>query len=78
MLVSVKEVEQELGVSVHISMSVLGGEIPAYRINKHAAFDLECIQRILLSKRLSRIARPRGARSPAKAGGAPSPKAPDW
>ena len=41
-------------------------------------FDLERIQRILLSKRLSRIVRLRGARSTAKAGDAHSRNAPVW
>jgi hypothetical protein len=43
---------------------------------KMLRFDLERIQRILLSKRLSKIVRSRGARSPAKAGDAHSRNAP--
>jgi hypothetical protein len=46
------------------------GEIPAYVSAKMLCFDLERIPLILLSKRLSRIVQPRGARSPAKAGDA--------
>ena len=64
MLLSVKEVAQELEMCI-ISMSVADREIPAYRTSKMLRFNLERIQRIIGSKRLSWIGRPCGARSPA-------------
>ena len=76
-LLSVKEVAQELGVRVQsIRRAYWRGEIPAYRISTMLRFDLERVQRIFLAKGLSRIVRPRGARPPARAGGAHE-KAPD-
>ncbi len=70
-LLSVKEVAQELGVSAQsIRRAYWRGDIPAYRISKMLRFDLERVQRIFLAKGLSRIVRPREARSPAPAGGA--------
>ena len=51
-LLSVKEVAQEL---------------VSYRISKMLRFDLERIQRIFQTQGLSRIVRPRGARSAAPA-----------
>ena len=76
-LLSVKEVAQELGVSAQsIRRAYWRGDIPAYRISTMLRFNLERVQRIFLAKGLSRIVRPRSARPPAKAGGAPSRKAP--
>jgi len=76
-LLSAKEVAQELGVSTQsIRRAYWRGEISAYRISAMLRFDLERVQRIFLAKGLSRIVRPGGARPPAKAGGAPSRKAP--
>ena len=76
-LLSVKEIAQELGVSVQsIRRAYWRGDIPAYRISKMLRFDLERVQRIFLAKGLSRIVRPRGARSPAKAGDAHRRNAP--
>ena len=67
-LLSVKEIAQELGVSVQsIRRAYWRGEIPTYRISKMLRFDLERVQRIFLAKGLSRIVRPRGARSAAAA-----------
>jgi excisionase family DNA binding protein len=67
-LFSVKEVAQELGVSVQsIRRAYWRGEIPVYRISTMLRFDLERVQRIFLAKGLSRIVRPRGARSAAPA-----------
>ena len=67
-LFSVKEVAQELGVRVQsIRRAYWRGEIPAYRISTLLRFDLDRVQRIFLAKGLSRIVRPRGARSPALA-----------
>ena len=60
-LLSVKEVAQEL---------------VSYRISKMLRFDLERIQRISQTQGLTRIARPGGARPPAKAGDAHSRNAP--
>ena len=78
-LLSVKEIAQELGVSVQsIRRAYWRGDIPAYRISKILRFDLERVQRIFLAKGLSRIVRPRGARSPARAGDAHSRPAPVW
>ena len=72
-LLSVKEVAQELGVSVQsIRRAYWRGDIPAYRICKMLRFDLERVQRIFLAKGLPGIVRDRPrARPPAKAGGAP-------
>ncbi|MEO5631889.1 MAG: helix-turn-helix domain-containing protein [Nitrospiraceae bacterium] len=72
-LLSVKEVAQELGVSVQsIRRAYWKGDIPAYRICKMLRFDLERVQRIFLAKGLPGIVRDRQrARSPAPAGGAP-------
>ena len=76
-LLSVKEVAQELGVSAQsIRRAYWRGEIPAYRISTMLRFDLERVQRIFLAKGLSRIVRPRRARSPAQAGGAHRRNAP--
>ena len=76
-LLSVKEVAQELGVSVQsIRRAYWRGEIPAYRISKMLRFDLERVQRIFLAKGLSPIVRPRAARPAAIAAGAPSRTAP--
>ena len=52
------------------------GEIPVYRISKMPRFDLGQIQRIFLTKGLRGSVRPRAARPPAIAGGAPRKKAP--
>ena len=76
-LLSVKEVAQELGVSAQsIRRAYWRGDIPAYRISKMLRFNLERVERIFLAKGLLRIVRPRGARSPAPAGGAQRKKAP--
>ncbi len=76
-LLSVKEIAQELGVSVQsIRRAYWRGEIPIYRISKMLRFDLDRAQRNFLAKGLLRIVRPRGARSPARAGGAHSRNAP--
>ena len=76
-LLSVKEVAQELGVSAQsIRRAYWRGDIPAYRISKMLRFDLARVQQIFLAKGLSRIVRPRAARPPAIAGGAPRKKAP--
>lgn len=53
-----------------LSVKEVALELVSYRVSKILRFDLERIQRIFLLKRLSRIARSRGARSPAKAGDA--------
>ena len=67
-MLSVKEVAQELGVSVQsIRRAYWRREIPAYLISKMLRFDLDRVQRIFLAKGLSRIVRPRGARSAAPA-----------
>ena len=72
-LLSVKEIAQELGVSVQsIRRAYWRGEIPAYRINTMLRFDLDRVQRIFLTKGLSRIVRPRDARPAAPAGDAHS------
>jgi excisionase family DNA binding protein len=77
MLLSVKEVAQELGVSAQsIRRAYWRGEIPAYRISTMLRFDLERVQRIFLAKGLPRIVRHSGARPPAPAGGAHSRNAP--
>ena len=76
-LLSVKEVAQELGVSAQsIRRAYWRAEIPAYRISTMLRFDLKRVQRNFLAKGLSKIVRPRGARPPARAGGAPSSNAP--
>ena len=76
-LLSVKEVAQELGVSVQsIRRAYWRGDIPTYRISKMLRFDLERVQRIFLAKGLSTIVRPRAARPPANAGGAQRQTAP--
>ena len=77
-LLSVKEVAQELGVSVQsIRRAYWNGTIPAYRICKMLRFDLERVQRIFLAKGLPGIVRDRPrARPPAPAGDAHSKKAP--
>ena len=76
-LLSVEEVAQELGVSAQsIRRAYWRGEIPAYRISKMLRFDLERVQRIFLTKGLSRTVRPRAARPPANAGIAPRRTAP--
>ncbi len=76
-LLSVKEVAQELGVSAQsIRRAYWRGDIPAYRISKMLRFDLARVQQIFLEKGLARIVRPRVARPPAIAGGAPRTKAP--
>ena len=76
-LLSVKEIAQELGVSAQsIRRAYWRGDIPAYRISKMLRFDLARVQRIFLAKGLPRIVRPRAARPPAMAGGAPRKKAP--
>ena len=76
-LLSVKEIAQVLGVSVQsIRRAYWRGEIPAYRISKMLRFDLERVQRIFLTKGLPGSVRPRAARPPAIAGGAPRRNAP--
>jgi excisionase family DNA binding protein len=76
-LLSVKEVAQELGVSVQsIRRAYWRGDIPAYRISKMLRFDLARVQQIFLAKGLPGAVRPRAARPPAIAGGAPRTKAP--
>ena len=76
-LLSVKEVARELGVSTQsIRRAYWNGTIPAYRICKMLRFDLERVQGIFLAKGLSPIVRPRVARPPAIAGGAPRRTAP--
>lgn len=76
-LLSVKEVAQELGVSVQsIRRAYWRGEIPAYRISKMLRFDLTRVQQIFLAKGSPRSVQPRAARPPASAGGAPRKKAP--
>ena len=76
-LLSVKEIAQELGVSVQsIRRAYWRGEIPAYRISKMLRFDLERVQRIFLAKGLLRIVRPRAARPPEISGGAQRGTAP--
>jgi hypothetical protein len=73
----VKEVTQELGVSVQsIRRAYWRGEIPADRVNNMLRLGLERVQRIFLAKGLSRIVGPRGARPPAIAGDAHSSIAP--
>ena len=50
-LLSVKEIAQELGVSVQsIRRAYWRGDIPAYRISKILRFDLERVQRIFWPK----------------------------
>jgi excisionase family DNA binding protein len=57
-LLSVKEIAQELGVSVQsIRRAYWRGEIPAYRLSTMLRFDLERVPRIFLAKGLSRIVR---------------------
>ena len=75
---SVKEVAQELGVSVQsIRRAYWRGDIPAYRICKMLRFDLERVQRIFLAKGLPGIVRDNlRARPPATAGGAQRRNAP--
>jgi len=76
-LLSVKEVAQELGVSVQsIRRAYWRGEIPAYRINKMLRFDLERVQQIFLANGSARGVRPSSGRPTAPAGGAPRKKAP--
>ena len=77
-MLSVKEVAQELGVSVQsIRRAYWKGDIPAYRICKMLRFDLERVQRIFLAKGLPGLVRGRQrARSPAPAGDAHSKNAP--
>ena len=76
-LLSVKEIAQALGVSSQsIRRAYWRGDIPAYRITKILRFDLARVQRIFLAKGLSPIVRPRAARPPAIAGGAPRRTAP--
>lgn len=77
-LLSVKEVAQELGVSVQsIRRAYWNGTIPAYRICKMLRFDLERVQRIFLAKGLPGIVRESlRARPAAAAGGAQRRKAP--
>ena len=77
-LLSVKEIAQELGVSVQsIRRAYWKGDIPAYRICKMLRFDLERVQRIFLANGLPGTVRDRQcARPPAPAGGAPRRKAP--
>jgi hypothetical protein len=63
----VKEVTQELGVSVQsIRGAYWRGDISVYRVSTMLRFDLERIQRIILAKGLSTVVRPRGARSAAQ------------
>jgi excisionase family DNA binding protein len=70
-LLSVKEVAQELGVSVQsIRRAYWKGDIPAYRICKMLRFDLERVQRIFLAKGLPVIVGRQRARPAALAGGA--------
>ena len=53
-LLSVKEIAQELGVSVQsIRRAYWRGEIPAYRISKMLRFDLERSPANLFGERLS-------------------------
>jgi hypothetical protein len=69
-LLSVKELAQELGVSTQsIRRAYWDGLIPGYRFQKMLRFDVERIRQILLERGLVTM-RPRGARPPAKAGGA--------
>ena len=76
-LLSVQEIAQALGVSSQsIRRAYWRGDIPAYCITKVLRFDLARVQRIFLAKGLSTIVRPRSARPPAFAGGAPRRTAP--
>ena len=76
-LLSVEEIAHVLGVRVQtIRRAYWRCEIPAYRISKMPRFDLGQIQRIFLTKGLRGSVRPRAARPPAIAGGAPRKKAP--
>ena len=76
-LLSVKEIAQELGVSVQsIRRAYWRGEVPIYRISTMLRFDLDRAQRNFLAKGLLRIVRPCGARSPVLAGDAHSRIAP--
>ena len=76
-LLSVEEIAHVLGVRVQtIRRAYWRGEIPAYRISKMPRFDLGKIQQIFLTKGLRGSVRPRAARPPAIAGGAPLKKAP--
>ena len=69
-LLSVKELAQELGVSTQsIRRAYWDGLIPGYRFQKMLRFDVERIRQILLERGLVTMW-PRGARLPAKAGGA--------
>ena len=74
---SVKEVAQELGVSVQsIRRAYWRGDIPAYRICKMLRFDLERVQRIFLAKGLPGIVRGRQRARPAAPAGGAQRKAP--
>ena len=76
-LLSVKEIAQALGVSSQsIRRAYWRGDIPAYRLSKILRFDLARVQRILLMKGSQGSVRPRAARPPAIAGGAPRRTAP--
>lgn len=76
-LLSVKELAHELGVSVQsIRRAYWRGVIPGYRIHKMLRFDIDRVRKIFLERGVPTTARRSGARPAARADGAPSPPAP--
>ena len=76
-LLSVKELAHELGVSMQsIRRAYWHGLIPGYRIHKMLRFDEERVRQIFLERGHSTMARRSGAQPSAGADGAPGPPAP--
>lgn len=69
-MLSVKELAQELGVSAQsIRRAYWAGLIPGYRLQKMLRFDVALVRQILLERGLATV-RPASARSAAPADGA--------